>query len=109
MAPGSGSNGRCYTRAARIYGANMITRRRILAGAGGITALVATTATAQVSNVAIQARKGPNADHTEWVAAVRERTGGVLHWRGARRPAVSDGRSGARVRRTCHVRAGRAH
>jgi quercetin dioxygenase-like cupin family protein len=37
----------------------MITRRRILAGAGGITAPVATTATAQVSNVAIQARNGP--------------------------------------------------
>ena len=29
----------------------MITRRRILAGAGGIAALVATAATAQVSNV----------------------------------------------------------
>src|SRR3954454_3990846 len=37
----------------------MITRRRILAGAGGIAAMAATAAIAQVSNVAIQARNGP--------------------------------------------------
>jgi quercetin dioxygenase-like cupin family protein len=37
----------------------MITRRRILAGAGGIAALAATAATAQVSNVPTQARNGP--------------------------------------------------
>ena len=32
----------------------------------------------------------------------------LLHWCGARRSDVPGGRSGTRIRRTCHVRAGRA-
>ena len=86
----------------------MITRRRVLAGTGGIAVLAAGAAAAQGPTVGNSSKGWNDADHTKRLAAVRQGIGGLLHWPSARRPAVPGWRSGARSRRTCHVRAGRA-